>query len=91
MVQVTDVLTTPMGVVAPNVEIRVFALEPTGNTLPFLPGKHFTGSGGEYDFNLENGKYTIEVNFSKKYNMVGEVIVDSSTNSPITLQNLLNL
>ena len=90
MIQVTGILKTPMGVVAKNVIVRVFALEPTGDTLPTLPAEILTGSGGEYDFTLENGEYTIEINFSKKYNLIDAVTVDLGTSTPITLQNLLN-
>ena len=91
MIQVTGVLETPMKVAAPNVVIRVIAVDKSSESIPTLPASIITGSGGEYDFQLGNGTYSIEINFSKKYNLVGEVTVDNSTISPITLPNLLNL
>lgn len=91
MIQVTGVLQTPMKVAAPNVIVRIIAVDTSSESVPTLPASITTGSGGEYDFNLGNGTYSIEINFDDKYNLVSEVTVDNDTISPISLRNLLNL
>ncbi len=90
-IQVTGTLKNPMGVLSDKTTVRVIPTVNEGETLKTIPAAIKTGVDGSYDFQLVDGVHTIEVNFSKKYNLVGTVTIDGSTPSPITLPALLNL
>lgn len=90
MIQVTDILVNPMNQVSSNVVIRVEAKDSV-STVVGMRGKAITGSDGSYDFPLLEGRHLIEILFSDEYKVSGEVQVTSSTVTPITLPDLLNL
>lgn len=90
-IQVTGVLKTPLDTVSSRTVIRVISQANGDGTLTTLPGRVVTGTDGTYNFQLVNGKHRIEVNFSKKYNLVGTVTITDATTSPLTLPALLNL
>ncbi len=90
-IQVTGILKNPMDMISNNTTIRVIPTVNEGETLMTIPASIITGSDGSYDFQLVEGVHTIEVNFSKKYNLVGTVTITSATTTPLTLPALLNL
>ena len=90
-IQVIGILIDPMKVIAPNVTVRVIATDTSSDSVPMLPAKTITGSDGSYGFELGNGKYSIVINFSSKYNLIKEVTITNDTISPITLSKLLNI
>ena len=88
MIQVTGTHTDPIGTPIASKEIRVTTVSSEFSTEGVV-GVLLTGSGGEYDFNLELGNYLIEVNQNKEYTL--GVYVDTTTApSVITLAALLN-
>lgn len=90
-IQVSGVLKDPSNNVSSGTRIRVSALENEGDTLLSLDASVVTGSDGSYSFELVNGKHSIEVNFAKKYFLVGTVTITDDTPSNITLPALLDL
>lgn len=87
---VTGILLDPVGRVSAGTEIRVTAKSNEGATLKSLEGLVITEQDGSYNFNLVNGVHLIEINFSKEYHLVGEVLVAATVPSPITLPALLS-
>ncbi len=90
-IQVTGILKTPMDAVSSGTTVRVIPTVNEGETLMTIPASIITGVDGSYDFQLVEGTHTIEINFSRKYNLVGTVVVDGSTPTVITLPALLNI
>lgn len=88
MLTVTGTLTDPLNTPAGNILIRVTALSNEGSLIGFT-GSTTTGENGVYTFNLRNGKHKVEVLYSDEHVLVGEVIVDNATTTPLTLPELL--
>lgn len=87
----TGILRNPLGAISANTTIRVTALENEGDTLLSLEASVVTGEDGSYSFELVKGKHSIEVNFAKKYYLVGTVEITDDTPSNITLPELLDV
>ena len=83
-----------------QVNIHGLLVDPSGNTLPshdiritskddLLNSIETTDDNGNYSFILSEGWHYVEVLFKGKYLIVGDLLVDGSTPSPITLNDLL--
>ena len=90
MVRVLGNLVDPIGLAVADTQIRVTALENEGETLMALEAVVTTDSDGGYEFQIVNGKHNIEVLFSNRQNVVGEVVISDGM-SDITLPELLDL
>lgn len=91
-VHVLGTLRTPMGKPIAKAKIRITPTTVNDTTLPFMEGVAVTGMTGEYDFNLEDGSFLIELYQSndKRYSDTSLVVVDSSVSSgPFTLEGLI--
>lgn len=86
-VQVVGILVDPVGVPM-QVEIRVTAMS-SNVAVEGSQGKILTGSNGEYDFNLEEGVFLIQLLQAKEYSAGVTIQVEAGTPSPITLGTLL--
>ena len=89
MIQVTGILKTPTNQVSGKTLIRITSLDSSGDCLSFLKSFIYTGQDGAYDFQLVDGRYSIEVCFCNKYWLTGSVFVNSTTLTPIDLPTLL--
>lgn len=83
-----------------QVNIQGLLVDPSGNTLPnhdirvtskddLLNSIETTDSNGNYSFILSEGWHYVEVLFKGKYLIVGDLLVDGATPTPITLNDLL--
>lgn len=83
-----------------QVNIQGLLVDPSGNTLPnhdiritskddLLNSIETTDTNGNYSFILSEGWHYVEVLFKGKYLIVGDLLVDGSTPTPITLNDLL--
>jgi hypothetical protein len=88
MIQITDTLTSPLGEVFPNTEIRITALNNNESVLGVY-GSTFTDGSGDYDFNLVQGQHRIELLQEDEYIVLGDVEVTVDTPTPLTLTELL--
>jgi hypothetical protein len=89
-IQLTGVLTDPTGAPLNQATIRITTL---GNHPSVISGSFFKkklGIDGAYDFPLQEGKFKVEINQYKKYNQVAWVEVTGETNTPLTLDALIN-
>lgn len=89
-IQVTGVLNDPVGQPLANAIIRVTALE-TSSVCAKVQGKITVGITGSYDFQLQDGKYAIEVLQSTTYHTVAYIEVTAGTATPITLEALIDI
>lgn len=89
-ITVAGTLLNPIGQVSAGTEIKVTAKQTIGATLKDLQGKVVTGENGAYSFELVEGTHLIEISFSNEYLLAGEVVINGSTPSPLTLPALLN-
>jgi hypothetical protein len=88
MIQITGILPDPMNQPRPNTSIRVEALDSTGS-LKGMTATTTTDGAGNYNFNLLEGSYRIEVFQEEEFIITGEVLVDVNTATPLTLTELL--
>lgn len=90
MVQITGILTDPLGNPMSGALIRVTPQD-NGDTLQCLSGSITTGVDGSYDFNLKEDLLFIEVCFNrKKWTRTGKVNTTGATGS-IDLETLFEL
>lgn len=87
-IQVIGSLLDPVGKGIDSATIRITSLENV-TTLPLVEASVVTGSNGEYDFNLIDGKYSIEVLQTDTYNKAAYVETTVDTTSPIELKALI--
>lgn len=88
MVYITGQLVDPMNNPEAGVVIRVEALD-TKVTLAKCEASTKTDSCGDYDFQLVDGLFKVEVLYSDEYIVSGNVLIDENTTSPLTLAELL--
>lgn len=89
-VNVVGTLLDPLGIYAQSIELRFIATSTQGQTVESSSASYFTDSQGQYNFSLEYGRYTIEVNLDIEYFLTGEVIVDAATPNPLSLTQLID-
>lgn len=90
-VNVTGVLKTPADEIATNVPILLISKIGYGNTLASSNTTQYTDAAGNYDFPLVHGTHSIAVRFEDRYVTLGTVVVNSSTPSPRTINELLEM
>lgn len=89
-IQVTGILKNPIQELAKKITIRIVSTG--GNVLISAPASVKTDSiTAAYDFNLEEGTFTLEVLFSGMYTLSGTVEITGSTPTPITVEALFAL
>lgn len=89
MVQITGVLSDPLGNPVANAKIRVVPVK-TGNTLWGLSGMVQTDLSGSYDFTLKEDVLLIEVlDNHRQYKRAGTVNTTGATGS-MTLEELFD-
>lgn len=90
MVQITGILTDPLGNPMAGAVIRITPQD-NGDTLQCLSGSVTTGADGSYDFTLKEDLLFIEVCFNrKKWTRTGKVNTTGAT-GPIDLETLFEL
>jgi len=89
MITITGTLVDPMQGVIPLASIRLTALSTTGEILNQMDATHTSDEAGLYTFPLENGRYLLEVLYTDEFHISGTVLVDSSTPSNISIQELI--
>lgn len=87
-INVIGTLEGPLGETLPDTSIRVHSIY-NKDGMSYLKSEITTDSSGNYDFNLDAGKYKIEIKQKNKYNYGAYILVDSETVSPITLEELV--
>jgi len=87
-IQVTGTLVDPLNQPLANAVIRVQALDTT-SVVALTAGEVQVSITGVYDFNLLNGKYSIEVLQSNTYHKVAYVDVTGGSATPTTLEALI--
>ncbi len=88
--QITGTLLSPIGQPLSNAIIRITALE-TKSVLAMISSKIELDATAVYDFNLENGKYQIEILQTDEYHKIAYVDVSASSISPSNLEDLISL
>lgn len=89
MINVAGVLVDPTGTSLPNHEIRITTRQTINNSIEEITSSEFTDGSGNYNFNLEDGWYYLDILLNSKFMAVGDLIVNSGTPTPIDLPNLL--
>ena len=89
MIQVTGILLDPMNKPSAQTVIRVEALNSI-SSLKGMTASVTTDADGVYDFPLVNGNHRIELLFNDEYAVTGDVTIDNTVTSPLTLEDLLN-
>lgn len=89
-IQVTGVLTGPTQALKKKIVIRIVSLGGTVLIGSFELIKT-DATTAAYDFQLEEGTFTLEVLFDGEYVDGGTVTVDGQTASPLTLEALFAL
>lgn len=88
MVRITGTNKQPNGVVK-KLKIRIVCISGTGDILQTTPVIIETGSDGNYDFNIINGDFSLEVFNDKQWNLLGSVRITDSTSTPATINELI--
>ena len=87
-INVIGKLLSPLGDGVPNQDIRITSCT-TGETVKNTVSSFSTDVDGNYNFNLENGLYNLEILIPKSFKVVGTLWVDDSTPITITLPELI--
>lgn len=90
-VQVTGILKDPMDNISAGTTVRMTSVSGGDETAVGLTGIVVTGDDGSYNFNVVYGTHLIEIMHSTHYIESGEVAVDDSTPSILTLPALIKL
>ena len=89
-IQVTGILKNPIQELSKKTTIRI--ISEGGDVLIGSPANVVTDKvTAAYDFQLEEGVFTLEVLFSGKYHLKGTVTVTGGTPTPITVEALFAL
>lgn len=90
-IQVIGKLTDSGGYDAPNTEIKLVTTQGVGSTLRTAELVVRTGNDASYDFDIAIGKHVIYVKYVNKFELIGSLIVNSDTPSPLSISDLLKL
>lgn len=89
-INITGTITSPIsGEVQSNAVIRFIAATGSTTILPYATSEVTTDGSGNYDIELEYGHYTIWVKLTDTFEYMGYCIVNESSPTPMTLQELL--
>ena len=89
MLVVKGVLANPFGNPIAEAVIRFTAIVAEGSVLKGVDAECVTTKGGEYEFNLQYGRYRLEVLHEDEFHESGLILVDENLPSPITLTSLV--
>ncbi len=87
-VTIQGALAKPDGSPQSNATIRIVALENTGEVSTTSSVDIECNSAGQYDFNLNFGYFKILARFEQRWETLGNIILGSSTPTPIDLGTL---
>ena len=87
-IQVTGTLVDPVNQPLANAVIRVISLDTT-SAVAKSSAKVTVGIDGTYDFNLLNGKYSIEVLQTNTYHKIAYVDITGGSVTPTTLEDMI--
>ena len=88
MITVQGTLRDPLGKELVGAVIRFTAITSEGDTFKGIDAEAITDQDGSYDFELQLGRYRLEVLHTDEYHESGTVLVDGNTPSPLTLVQL---
>jgi hypothetical protein len=88
-IQVTGTLVDPTNQPLPQAVIRVKALD-TSTVIASTSAKVTAGLDGTYTFSLSNGKYSLEILQTDKYNKVSYVEVTALSTAVVTIEELIS-
>lgn len=88
MAQITGNLQDPMGNPIVGATIKITS-DTTTTVLYGLTSTSITTEAGEYDFNLNNGTYIIEVLVDQVYVRAAAVLVDGTVPTVLSLETLI--
>ena len=89
MLVVKGVLANPFGNPIAEAVIRFTAIVAEGSVLKGVDAECVTTKEGEYEFNLQYGRYRLEVLHEDEFHESGLILVDENLPSPITLTSLV--
>lgn len=91
-IEVTGLLVGPLGDALYDAQIRITSVVNSNVVLYGVSSTVDTGPNGEYSFNLNDGKFLIEILTTDTYFKVAYVQVNSSIiTAPVTLEGLIDL
>lgn len=88
---VGGIMYTPMGGLAEGITVRLTATKNSDYMLKGMASEYVTLSGGVYEFNVVYGTYEVEIFFSDEFILTGEVVVDESIVTTVSLPMLMSL
>ena len=89
MLVVKGVLANPFGNPIAEAVIRFTAIVAEGSVLKGVDAECVTTNEGGYEFNLQYGRYRLEVLHEDEFHESGLILVDENLPSPITLTSLV--
>ena len=87
-IQVIGTLVDPTNQPLPQAVVRVKALG-TSTVIASISAKVTSGVDGTYDFSLSNGKYSLEILQTNRYNKVSYVEVTALSTSVVSIEELI--
>lgn len=89
-IRIVGKLRNPLGNPIAGAVIRFTAITSEGGIVTKgTESVRMTTAGGDYAFNVEYGRYLIEVLYTDEYHESGEVILNERTLTPISLTELI--
>ncbi|USD68145.1 hypothetical protein [Vibrio sp. SCSIO 43136] len=88
-IQVTGPLEDPTNSASPNTQLRITTTQGYGPTLTGAFSIQKTDTNGNYDFPLNWAVHLLEARYGAAWIVLGKVVVNKDTPSPITISQLL--